>query len=108
MSTATTIAAVAIFVATYMVLAVGKIPVYRIDRTGAALLGASLMVDTACCPPRRLMRNAESTFCCPLCRLCHHCVRICIGAEADWCTGMQMMSAGTGCHSVVWTHRPKP
>src|SRR5258706_7200050 len=44
MSNATTIAAVAIFVATYTVLAVGKIPVYRIDRTGAALLGASLMV----------------------------------------------------------------
>jgi Na+/H+ antiporter NhaD/arsenite permease-like protein len=43
---ATTIAAVAIFVATYAVLAVGKIPVYRIDRTGAALLGASLMVGT--------------------------------------------------------------
>jgi Na+/H+ antiporter NhaD/arsenite permease-like protein len=43
---ATTIAAVAIFVATYTVLAVGKIPIYRIDRTGAALLGASLMVGT--------------------------------------------------------------
>jgi Na+/H+ antiporter NhaD/arsenite permease-like protein len=42
----TTIAAVAIFVATYTVLAVGRIPVYRIDRTGAALLGASLMVGT--------------------------------------------------------------
>src|SRR5258706_2879053 len=46
MSNATTIAAVAIFAATYTVLAVGKIPVYRIDRTGAALLGASLMVGT--------------------------------------------------------------
>jgi len=45
-NTATTIAAVAIFVATYTVLAVGKIPVYRIDRAGAALLGASLMVGT--------------------------------------------------------------
>jgi Na+/H+ antiporter NhaD/arsenite permease-like protein len=43
---ATTVTAVAIFVATYTVLAVGKIPVYRIDRTGAALLGASLMVGT--------------------------------------------------------------
>jgi Na+/H+ antiporter NhaD/arsenite permease-like protein len=43
-NTATTIAAVAIFVATYTVLAFGKIPVYRIDRAGAALLGASLMV----------------------------------------------------------------
>jgi Na+/H+ antiporter NhaD/arsenite permease-like protein len=45
-SNATTIAAVAIFVATYTVLAVGKIPIYRIDRAGAALLGASLMVGT--------------------------------------------------------------
>jgi len=41
---ATTIAAVAIFVATYTVLAIGKVPIYRIDRAGAALLGASLMV----------------------------------------------------------------
>ena len=40
------IAAVAIFGATYAVVAVGKMPVYRIDRAGAALLGASLMVGT--------------------------------------------------------------
>jgi Na+/H+ antiporter NhaD/arsenite permease-like protein len=40
----TTFAAGAIFVATYAFLAVGKIPVYHIDRTGAALLGGSLMV----------------------------------------------------------------
>src|SRR5438067_9110838 len=39
-------AAVAIFVATYAVVAVGKIPVYHIDRAGAALLGGSLMVGT--------------------------------------------------------------
>jgi Na+/H+ antiporter NhaD/arsenite permease-like protein len=44
MSNAVTIAAVVIFLVTYAVLAVGKIPVYRIDRAGAALLGASLMV----------------------------------------------------------------
>jgi len=36
--------AVAIFIATYTFVAVGKIPVYRIDRAGAALVGASLMV----------------------------------------------------------------
>ncbi|HZP78755.1 MAG TPA: anion transporter [Pseudolabrys sp.] len=36
--------AVVIFVATYAVVAIGKIPVYRIDRAGAALVGASLMV----------------------------------------------------------------
>jgi len=40
----TTAAAVAIFVATYAIVALGKIPVYRIDRAGAALLGGSLMV----------------------------------------------------------------
>jgi Na+/H+ antiporter NhaD/arsenite permease-like protein len=42
----TLIAAVAIFIATYAVVAVGKLPVYRIDRAGAALLGGSLMVGT--------------------------------------------------------------
>ena len=35
-----------IFIATYAVVALGKIPVYRIDRAGAALLGGSLMVAT--------------------------------------------------------------
>ncbi len=40
------LAAVAIFVATYVVVALGKIPVYRIDRAGAALLGGALMVGT--------------------------------------------------------------
>ncbi|HVZ52750.1 MAG TPA: SLC13 family permease, partial [Pseudolabrys sp.] len=39
-----TVAAIAIFAATYIIVAVGKIPVYRIDRAGAALLGGSLMV----------------------------------------------------------------
>jgi Na+/H+ antiporter NhaD/arsenite permease-like protein len=38
------IAAAVIFVATYLIVAIGKIPVYRIDRAGAALLGGSLMV----------------------------------------------------------------
>jgi Na+/H+ antiporter NhaD/arsenite permease-like protein len=43
----TTIAAAwLIFLATYAVVAIGKIPVYRIDRAGAALLGGSLMVAT--------------------------------------------------------------
>ena len=41
---ATTIAAVAIFLATYLVIAIGKLPGYHLDRSGAALLGASLMV----------------------------------------------------------------
>jgi len=40
----TEIAAVAIFAATYLVIAVGKIPGLRLDRAGAALVGAALML----------------------------------------------------------------
>src|SRR5690349_24374939 len=36
--------ALAIFAATYLVMAIGKLPGYRLDRAGAALLGASLMI----------------------------------------------------------------
>jgi Na+/H+ antiporter NhaD/arsenite permease-like protein len=41
---ATTIAAVTIFAATYAVIALGRLPGFRLDRAGAALVGASLMV----------------------------------------------------------------
>ena len=41
---AATISAFAIFVSTYLFIAVGKLPGYHLDRAGAALLGASLMV----------------------------------------------------------------
>jgi MFS family permease len=37
-------AAVVIFLATYLVVAIGKLPGYQLDRAGAALVGASLMV----------------------------------------------------------------
>lgn len=37
-------AAIAIFAATYLVVAIGRLPGFRLDRAGAALLGASLMV----------------------------------------------------------------
>ncbi len=37
-------AATIIFLATYLVLAIGRMPGLRIDRTGAAIIGASLMV----------------------------------------------------------------
>ncbi len=37
-------AAMAIFAATYIVIAIGKLPGFYLDRAGAALLGASLMV----------------------------------------------------------------
>jgi Na+/H+ antiporter NhaD/arsenite permease-like protein len=39
-----TIVAVVIFLATYLVIAAGRLPGFRIDRAGAALIGASLMV----------------------------------------------------------------
>jgi len=41
---AATISAFVIFVLTYLFIAVGKLPGYHLDRAGAALLGASLMV----------------------------------------------------------------
>jgi Na+/H+ antiporter NhaD/arsenite permease-like protein len=43
---ATASVAVAIFSGTYLVVAIGKLPGYHLDRAGAALLGASLMVGS--------------------------------------------------------------
>jgi Na+/H+ antiporter NhaD/arsenite permease-like protein len=37
-------AAILIFLGTYLVLAVGRLPGFRVDRTGAAIIGATLMV----------------------------------------------------------------
>src|SRR5262249_41905656 len=42
----TTAAAVVIFAMTYLVMAIGKLPGFQLDRAGAALLGASLMTAT--------------------------------------------------------------
>ena len=38
------LAAILIFAGTYLVLAIGRIPFLRVDRTGAAIVGASLML----------------------------------------------------------------
>ena len=38
------LAAILIFTATYLILAIGRIPFLRLDRTGAAIVGASLML----------------------------------------------------------------
>jgi Na+/H+ antiporter NhaD/arsenite permease-like protein len=46
-----TSAVVLIFVATYVVVAIGKLPGYRIDRAGAALLGGALMVGLGVMSP---------------------------------------------------------
>ena len=37
-------AAIVIFLATYLVLAIGRLPGFRVDRTGACIIGASLMI----------------------------------------------------------------
>ena len=38
--------AVTIFLLTYVVLAIGRLPGFRVDRTGAAIIGATLMIAT--------------------------------------------------------------
>jgi Na+/H+ antiporter NhaD/arsenite permease-like protein len=43
-------AAIAIFVMTYLVVAIGRLPGFRLDRAGAALVGASLMVAAGVLP----------------------------------------------------------
>jgi Na+/H+ antiporter NhaD/arsenite permease-like protein len=53
------VAAWSIFLATYAVVALGKIPVYRIDRAGAALLGGSLMVATGVLSPDEAYRAVD-------------------------------------------------
>ncbi len=40
------LAAYLIFAGTYLVLAIGRLPGFRVDRTGAAIIGASLMLAT--------------------------------------------------------------
>jgi Na+/H+ antiporter NhaD/arsenite permease-like protein len=38
------VAAILIFLGTYVVLAIGRLPGFRVDRTGAAIIGAALMI----------------------------------------------------------------
>lgn len=47
---ATQIAAIAIFMATYVAIAIGRVPGFRVDRAGAALIGAGLMVACGVLP----------------------------------------------------------
>src|SRR5260221_3277581 len=55
----TLVATVTIFIATYAVVAVGKVPVYRIDRAGAALLGGSLMLGIGVLTPQEAYRAID-------------------------------------------------
>src|SRR3982751_3251504 len=40
------VTAALIFLGTYLVIAIGRLPGFRVDRTGAAIIGASLMIAT--------------------------------------------------------------
>jgi Na+/H+ antiporter NhaD/arsenite permease-like protein len=51
--------AVLIFLATYTVMALGKLPGYHLDRAGAALLGASLMVGTGVVSPEEAFHAVD-------------------------------------------------
>lgn len=53
------ILALLIFVATYAVIALGRVPWFRIDRTGAALLGASLMAVAGVLTPGEAWRAID-------------------------------------------------
>jgi Na+/H+ antiporter NhaD/arsenite permease-like protein len=44
MAPSSALPAILIFAATYLVLAIGRLPGFRVDRTGAAIIGATLMV----------------------------------------------------------------
>ncbi|MGH6890449.1 MAG: anion transporter [Rhizomicrobium sp.] len=53
------IAAAVIFAGTYVVLAIGRLPGFRLDRAGAALLGASLMVACGVLSPAEAFRAID-------------------------------------------------
>jgi Na+/H+ antiporter NhaD/arsenite permease-like protein len=53
------VAATVIFAGTYLVLAIGKLPGFRLDRAGAALLGASLMVACGVLAPAEAFRAID-------------------------------------------------
>jgi Na+/H+ antiporter NhaD/arsenite permease-like protein len=52
-------AAVAIFAMTYFVIAMGRLPGFRLDRAGAALVGASLMVAVGALPLEAAVRAID-------------------------------------------------
>lgn len=48
-----------VFIATYAVVAIGKLPGYRIDRAGAALLGGSVLVGAGVLTPEEAYRAVD-------------------------------------------------
>ena len=53
------IPAILIFAATYIVIAIGKLPGYLLDRSGAALLGAALMVAFGVLSPEEAFQAVD-------------------------------------------------
>lgn len=53
------VAAIVIFLVTYVVVAIGKLPGYRIDRAGTALLGASLVIGLDILTPEEAYRAID-------------------------------------------------
>jgi len=51
--------AIVIFIATYIVIAAGTLPYFRIDRTGAAIIGASLMVVSGVLSEREALQAVD-------------------------------------------------
>lgn len=58
-SASKTLLAVLIFLATYLVIAIGRFPGLRLDRAGAALVGASLMVGIGVLPLEEAYRAVD-------------------------------------------------
>jgi Na+/H+ antiporter NhaD/arsenite permease-like protein len=59
LSDARLVAAYAIFLASYIVFAIGKFPGLKIDRTGAAIIGAVAMVAFRIVPPREALHFVD-------------------------------------------------
>ena len=55
-------AAIPIFLATYLVLAIGRLPGFRVDRTGACIIGASLMIAANLIVVQRARHEAQIGF----------------------------------------------
>lgn len=55
----TNAAVVVIFAVTYLIMAIGKLPGFQLDRAGAALLGASLMIGVGAMPLEAAYRAVD-------------------------------------------------
>ena|SRR5436309_7621762 len=52
--------ALAVFVGTYVGLGIGRLPPFRVDRTGVAIIGAAVMVVTGVIPWERVLQGRRA------------------------------------------------